>query len=204
MSDASYAAGRSPLEVGVLITLAALGFAGLVGFIAVIDANSASSAFGMGAGAAATVFLTGGTIACALACLRRRKAELPALGGLVAAGLTTDLLVLAVWLEIDNEAYGKIAGVAFVWSFIALLVLGLTLAIGTPDVIGRALYRGAVVAAVCAGLIASWLVATAGSVFDNPVEAVGDEGPLRALGAALVLFAALWFGALATSRLERP
>jgi hypothetical protein len=202
MSDVSFAAGRSPLEIGVLITLVMIGLAGLLGFIAVIDADSAASAFGTAAGTTATVFLTGGTIACALACLKRRRAELAALGALVAAGLAMDLLVLAIWFEIDSEPYGKVTGVAFVWSFFALVVLGLALAVGSPDVISRALYRGTVVAAVCAGLIATWLIATAGSVFD-PVEAIGDEGLLRALGAALVLLAALWFGALAVSRLER-
>jgi len=86
---------------------------------------------------------------------------------------------------------------------------------------------------VVAGLISTWLIATAGSsdvetevqVTDaGTVETVpgetgefeteeigyysyfdiGDDSMLRVLGALLVLIAALWFGALAASRLERP
>ena len=56
------------------------------------------------------------------------------------AGLAIDLLVLAVWLEIDSEAYGKVAGVAFVWTFFGLIALGLTLAVGAPAELARALY----------------------------------------------------------------
>ena len=117
--------------------------------------------------------------------------------------LPIDLLVLALLLEIDNEAYGKVAGIAFVWTFFGLLVLGLTLAVGSSGDLARALYLAAVATTAVAGLISTWLVATAGSVFGDPVEVIGDDGLLRALGAAFVLLAALWFAALAASRLER-
>ena len=232
MSDAAYVTGRSRLEVGVLITLAMLGFAAVVGLIAVIDTDHVATAFGTGLGVACIVFLAGGTIACALGCLRRGRAEIVALGSIVAASLATDLIVLAVWREIDSEAYGKITGVAFVWSFYALVILGLTLAVGTPHNLARLLYLGAVLATVVAGLISTWLIATAGSgdvgtesqLSDTvtpetaPGETgdletvgigysffdIGDDGLLRALGAVFVLLAALWFGALAASRLVRP
>lgn len=217
MSDVSYAAGRSRLEVGVLITLATIGFAAVIGFIAVIDADHVAAGFGTGLGVALVIFLGGGTIACALGCLRRGKAEIVALGSIIASGLAIDMVVLAIWREIDNEAYAKVAGVAFVWSFFALVMLGLTLAVGTPRDLARSLYLGGVVTTVAAGLISTWLIATAsggdvaaGEVGDNggfgglPYGAIGDDELLRALGASLVLLAAFWFGALAASRLERP
>ena len=119
------------------------------------------------------------------------------------AGLAIDLLVLAVWLEIHSEAYGKVAGIAFVWTFFGLIALGLTLAVGAPAELARALYLAALVTIGAAALISTWLVATAGSVVGNPVDVLGDDGLLRALGASFVLLAALWFGALAASRLER-
>ena len=217
MSDVSYAAGRSRLEVGVLITLATIGFATVIGFVAVIDADHVAAGFGTGLGVAFVIFLGGGTIACALGCLRRRKAEIAALGSIIASGLAIDMFVLAIWREIDNEAYAKVAGVAFVWSFFALVILGLTLAVGTPRDLARSLYLGAVVTTVAAGLISTWLIATAGGgdaatgeaggnggFYSDPYGAIGDDQLLRALGASLVLLAAFWFGALAASRLERP
>ena len=217
MSDVSYAAGRSRLEVGVLITLATMALAALLGFIAVIDADEVAAGFGTGLGVAYVIFLGGGTVACALACLRRGKAEIVSLGSIVATGLAIDMLVLAIWREIDNETYAKFAGVLFVWSFFGLIILGLTLAVGTPRDLARSLYLGAVVTTVAAGLTSTWLIATAGGgdfaageVGGNggfgglPYGAIGDDQLLRALGAALVLLAAFWFGALAASRLERP
>jgi hypothetical protein len=210
VSNASFASRRSPLELGALIMLATLGFAAVAGFIAVIDADNVAAAFGTGLGIAFFIFLTGATLATALACLKRGRAEIIALTSIAAAGLAMDMLVLAVWLEIDNEAYAKIAGVAFVWSIYALIALGLTLAVETPRSLARPLYLGAVVFTVVAGLISAWLVVS-GSGEDVvasarpeviPGAVLGDDDLLRALGAALVLLAALWFGALAASRIE--
>jgi hypothetical protein len=210
MSDASYASRRSPLELGALIILATLAFAAVVGFIAVIDAENVAAAFGTGLGIAIFIFLTGATLATALACLKRKRAEIIALVSVAAAGLAMDMLVLAVWLDIDNEAYAKIAGVAFVWSLYALIALGLTIAVETPRNLARPLYLGAVVVTVVAGLISAWLVVS-GSSEDVvasagpeviPGAVLGDDDLLRALGAALVLLAALWFAALAASRIE--
>lgn len=205
---------RSPLEVGALITLGTLGIAGLLGLIAVIDADNVGSAFGLGIGVAFLVFITGATVACALACLKRGRMEIVALGSIFAAGVAIDMFVLAAWQEIDSEAYGKVAGIAFVWSFFALVALGLTLAVGTPAAPARSLYLGSVVATAVAGLISTWLIATAGDgtsiagggdVSLLPGALIGDDELLRALGAAFVLLSVLWFGALAASRIEpRP
>lgn len=209
MSDGSPPA-RSPLEVGVAITLAGLGIAAVVGFIAVFDAGGVTAGFGTGFGISLAILLGGGTLACALACLARGRAELAALGGIVAASLAVDLLVLAVWLDIDDEGYGKLTGFAFVWSFFGLVALGLMLAVGRPaSPLARGLYLGALTAAVLGAVISSALVLSAGDAgvvggATVPFAGAADDQLLRLLGAFLVLNASLWFGALASSRLERP
>jgi hypothetical protein len=199
----------SPLRLGALATFGTLGFAGVVGLIAVFDADSVSAGFGRGLGVTALVFLAGATVACALACLGRGRAQLVSVGGIAAAGLALDLVVLAIWLEIEDEAYAKITGVAFVWGFFALIGLGLTLAVGPLQRPWRYLYDGALVATLAAVLISTWLIATAGrkelggfSAFSLGANTSDDE-LFRVLGAVLVVLAALWFSALAASRLER-
>ncbi len=209
--DEPVTTGSSPLDLGIVVALVTLGFAGVVGLIAVLDADSEAGAMAIGFGVTAAVFFTGGTVACALACLARGRLELASLCALVVAGVAIDLLVLAMLFEIDSEAYGKVAGIAFVWTFFALVVLGLTLAVRTLNPISRALYLGAVVAALLGGVLATVLIATAGG--DGPVvtaaavplDALGDESLLRPLGAALVVLAVLWLAALAAGRLApRP
>jgi hypothetical protein len=189
------------------MTLAALGFAALIGVIAVVDADSSGAAIGIGAGTTVTVFVAGGTIACALACLVRGRSELLALGGIAVSGLAVNLFALAIWREIDDATYGKIAAIAFVWTFFGLLVLGITLAVRPRESLAKALYLGAMVAAGVAGLIASWLIATTGNAV-SPIspfglESISNESLLRPLAAALVLLSTLWFGALAASRLDQ-
>ena len=213
MSDVSYAVGRSPLELGVLVTFATLAVAAVIGLIAVLDTDNVAAGFGAGLGIALAIFLAGATIACALTCLKRRRAEIASLTSIVVSGLALDMLVLAVWLEIDGETYGKTAGIAFAWSFYALVILGLTLAVGIVERLAWSLYLGAVLVTVLAGLISTWLVATGGDSgassedfsdsgpFGIPFTAIGDDDLLRALGAAFVLLAALWFAALAASKL---
>jgi len=208
MSEASVtAADPSPLRIGAFMTFATLGFAALIGLIAVFDASSRGSAVGIGAGIAVMIFIVGGTIACGLACLVRRRSELLALGALAASGLAIDLFSLAIWQEIDDETYGKFAAIAFVWTLVGLLMLGLTLAVRAREQLARALYVGAMIASGVAGLIASWLIATAGGPVGlaSPVglETITDESLLRPLAATLVLLSALWFAALAASRLEQ-
>jgi hypothetical protein len=199
----------SPLRVGTFVTFATFGMAAVIGLIAVFDADSVSSGFGRGLGIAVLVFLAGATTVCALACLTRGRAQLVSVVSIAAAGLALDLLVLAVWLGIDNEAYGKVTGIVFVWGFFALIALGLTLAVNPLERPVRILYGGAVGATILAAVLATWLIATAGEaqVEDLSPFSLGtgtsDDEVLRILGAALVLVAALWFSTLAASRLER-
>jgi hypothetical protein len=200
-----------PLRLGVFVTFATFGFAGVVGLLAVFDADRVSSGFGRGLGVAALVFLAGATVACALACLSRRRAELVSVAGVAAAGVALDLLVLAILFDIEDKTYAKATGVVFVWGFFALLGLGLSLAVGTLDKPERYFYDGAIVATLAAALISTWLIATAGGNASDSGElvyspyglSVGNDELLRVLGAALVVLAALWFSALAASRLER-
>jgi cytosine/uracil/thiamine/allantoin permease len=204
----SAVAERSPVQIGVFMALAALAFAALIGVIAVFDAGKPGAGFGTGAGIAFTIFVVGGTIACALACLVRGRSEILALGALAASGLAIDLVALAVWREIDDETYGKITAVASVWSFFGVVMLGLALAVHPREQLTRALFLGAMIAAAAAALIATWLIATAGGGqlgLSAPLglEPSSEESLLRPLAAALVLLSALWFGALAASRLEQ-
>jgi hypothetical protein len=151
----------------------------------------------------------GGTIACAFACLARRRAEVLALGALVAAAVAVDLAAIAVWLDVDMEAYGKLVGVAFVWTFFALILLGLTLAVQPRDTLARTLFLAATVTGLLGGAIATVLIVSAGesgaevASYPIPIGALGDQSLLRPLGATFVVLAALWLGALAASRVER-
>jgi hypothetical protein len=198
----------SRLDIGVLIVLVAMAIAGVVGLIAVLDANSDVAAVGVGFGVAYVIFLAGGTIACALACLARRRLEALSLGALVASGLGVDLLVLAIWLDIDSEAYVKLAGIAFVATVFGLIVLGLSLACRPRDSLARTLYLGAVGASLVGAALAALLVLTTGGEDFGPTVAavpvpLGNGDLLRPLAATLVVLAALWFAALAASRVER-
>ena len=207
MDDAPQASTPlSRLDLGILITLVSLGIGGLLGLIAVLDAGSDVAAVGKGLGTALIVFQAGATIAAALACLARGRLELLALGGLAAACLAIDLAVLEIWLSIDSETYGKLAGVAYVWTLFALLVLGLVLAAQPRDRLARALHLGAIGASLLGGVIATVLIASAGggdvvpTAAGIPYGAFGNEDLLRPLGGVFVLIATLWFAALATSR----
>jgi hypothetical protein len=201
-------AGRSLLEVGGLVTLAALAVAAIAGVIAVFERDSSAAGFGIGLGIGVLIFLFGATVACALACLIRGRVEYPALGALVAACLSLDLIVLAIWLDIDNEAYGKTAGIVAIWSLFGLVLLGLTLAVANPQRLALAMYVGAVSASAVGALLSTVLVLRSGDEA-TPETApvigtlpVGDDGMLQVVGAMLVLLAAFWFGALAASRLQ--
>jgi hypothetical protein len=211
VTDAARAESHSLLELGGLITLAALAFAAVAGVFAVIDTDSRPAGFGIGLGIALLIFLAGATIAAALACLARHRMEPLGLVAIFAACVFVDLVVLAIWLDIDSEAYAKTAGVAFVWSLFALVILTLGLAVAAPERVALALRTAAVTAAVAAGLISTWLVVSAsgdetvgvageGGGFVDALP-IGNDALLQVLGAMLVLLAAFWFGALAASRL---
>src|SRR5262245_21938526 len=193
-----------------MVVLVSMAVAALIGLIAVFDADTDIGAAATGFGIALLIFETGATIACALACLVRGRLEALSLGALVAAGVAVDLFALAIWLEIDSEAYGKVTGVAFVWSLFGLVILGLSLAVQPRDALARWLYLGAIGASLLAGVFATVLIVDAGGsgVGFSPSEPVpiapfGNESVLRPLGAVLVVLAALWFGALAASRVAR-
>ena len=200
----------SRLDIGIMVVLVSTALAGLIGLIAVFDADSDIGAAGTGFGIALLIFETGATVVCALACLVRGRLGALSIGALVAAGLAVDLFALAIWREIDSEAYGKVTGVAFAWALFSLIILGLSLAVQPRDALARWLYVGAIGASLLAGLFATVLIVDAGgngvvaSAGPVPVEHFGNESVLRPLGAALVVLAALWFGALAASRVERP
>src|SRR5262249_42905679 len=100
MEAAEPRAPLSRLHLGILLTLVFVGIAGVLGLIAVLDAGSRVTAVGKGLGTTIVIFQTGATIAVALACLARRRAEALALGGLVAAGVALDLAVLDIWLGV--------------------------------------------------------------------------------------------------------
>src|SRR5262245_5460589 len=175
----------------------------------VLDADNRFSAFGTCVGITILIFLSGATIACALACLARGRLEVISVAGLVAVGLFMDLLVLAIWLDIGDESYGKLVGVAGIWSFYLLLTLGLSLAAQPRDPLGRWLYLAAIGASLLGGILGTVLVLDAGGDGFAPttslfgVESLANESVLRPLGAVLVVNAALWFAALAASRAER-
>jgi hypothetical protein len=198
----------SRLDIGMLIVLVSMAIAGVVGLIAVLSADSDIAAVGVGFGVAYVIFVAGGTIACALACLVRGRLEALSLGALAATGLAVDLLAIAIWLDIDSEAYAKLIGIAFVISVFGLIVLGLTLACQPGDSLARALYFAAVGASLLGAAIATFLVLDTGTddfvPTASPVPApFGNGDLLRTLAATLVVLAALWFGALAASRVER-
>jgi hypothetical protein len=106
-------------------------------------------------------------------------------------------------------AYVKLRGVAGAWTLFALHIRGLTLAAQPRDPLGQWLYLGAVAASALAGILASVLILDAGDDFGAPttvfnIGSFGNESVLRPLAAVLVVNAALWFGALAATRVEKP
>src|SRR5262249_26949871 len=128
--------------------------------------------------------------------------------GLVAVGLSIDLFILAICFGIQSEWYGKLVGVAAVWAFFALLILGLILAAQPRDLFARALHVGAIVASLLGGVFASVLIIAAGGNMVSSASAFGigsftTESVLRPLAAVLVVNATLWLAALATTRVEK-
>ena len=184
-----------------------MAIAGVVGLIAVLDADNGYSALGIGFGIAWTIFLSGGTIACALACLARGRLAALSLGTLVAAGgrrpsRSGDLA------RHRGRDVRQARRDAFVGALFGLIVLGLTLACQPRDALARYLYRrGRCIASRRRAprgphphdrwrrLQARGVRPARGLRFGNDL--------VRPLAAVLVVLAALWFAALATSRVER-
>jgi hypothetical protein len=207
-------ATRSPLATGSLVALTTLGLAAVLGVVAVLDQGGEAAAFGTGFGIAVVVFLSGATVVVGLACLARGRAELVALVGVAVAGVALDLVVLAVWREIEDETYAKIALTAGAWTFYTLIALGLALAVDARGRLSRALYLSAVGATLVAALVSTYLIATANdqqpvsddfsddSLYTFGVD-IGQNDLLRVLGLTFVLIATFWFGTIAAQRLER-
>jgi hypothetical protein len=199
----------TPLDVGILVVLVAMAVAGVAGLIAVLTEDNDVSAFGTGFGVVWSIVVSGATMACALATLSRGRLVALSLGALVAAGLAVDLLVLAIWLDIDSQTYGKLVGIALVGALFGLVILGLTLACRPRDAIATWLYFAAVGASLLAVAIAWILILTTGdedftpSAFGSVVPFDAASDLLRPLAAVLVVLAALWFAALAASRVQR-
>ena len=197
------------LELGMVIVLVSMAIAGVVGLIAVLAEDNDVASLGVGFGVAWSILLSGATIAAALACLARGRLEALSLGALVAAGLALDLLVLAIWLDIGSEWYGKLVGIAFVGAFFGLVILGLSLACQPRDALGRYLYLAAVGASLLGAFVSWLLILTTGSddfaptVLGQPVGFDVGSDFIRPLAAILVVLSALWFAALAASRVER-
>jgi len=152
----------TPLDVGILVVLVAMAVAGVAGLIAVLTEDNDLSAFGTGFGVVWSIVVSGATMACALATLSRGRLVALSLGALVAAGLAVDLLVLAIWLDIDSQTYGKLVGIALVGALVGLVILGLTLACRPRDAIATWLYFAAVGASLLAVAIAWILILTTG------------------------------------------
>jgi hypothetical protein len=197
------------LDVGIFVVLVAMAVAGIAGLIAVLTEDNDLSALGTSFGVVWSIAVSGATMACALATLARGRVEALSLGALVAAGLAVDLLVLAIWLDIDSQAYGKLVGIALVGALFGLVILGLTLACRPRDAIATWLYFATVGASLLAVAIAWILILTTGdedftpSAFGSVVPFDTASDLLRPLAAVLVVLAALWFAALAASRAER-
>ena len=203
---------RSALELGSLVALVTFGLAAVLGAIAVLDADHVASGFGIGLGVAFLVFAAGATVVCALACLARGKAELLALASVIVAGVALDLLVLAIWRDIDSETYGKVVGIGLVWSFSRTAGV-------RADARGEQPGQGS-----HAGRSSGLSGRSPGrpdldvSHRDRgrhhrrsgrhdhdrrvPVSSSDDE-LLRVLGLAFVLIATFWFGAIAAHRYEQ-
>ena len=124
------------------------------------------------------------------------------------SGLALDLLVLAIWRDIDNETYAKVAGIASVWTFFALIALGLTLAVDARrTALADPVPRAVAVDHLSPGLISTYLIVTAGG--DNPSDEFTVGGArgltvrsratttlLRVLGVVVSsLVACFWFAA---------
>ena len=199
----------TPLDLGMLVVLVAMAVAGVAGLIAVLTEGNDLSALGTGFGIVWSIVVSGATMACALATLARGRLQALSLGALVAAGLAVDLLVLAIWLDIDSQTYGKLVGIALVGALFGLVILGLTLACRPRDAIATWLYFAAVGASLLAVAIAWILILTTGdedfapSAFGSVVPFDAASDLLKPLAAVLVVLAALWFAARAASRVER-
>ena len=196
----------SPLRLGALATLGGLALAAVAAVATMIDQDPAAAAAGLGVVLAFFTFAAGAALVCALACLARARLELVALLTTVVASVALDLVSVAVWLDIDSDAYGKAAGVAFVWTLVAFLVLALQLAASRRGRVAGLLFAATALAYAVVGVLATDLVLRGEDAVDNPVGVFGEGASgaeLRLLGAAFALAACGWLATIAAGRLER-
>ena len=121
----------------------------------------------------------------------RTPLEIGVTFALAALGVAALVGLVAVFdAENVTAGFGRGFGIAF-----AILLAGGTIAAGVACLARRR-----------ADTVALAAIAAAGLAVGTPVPFTGaaDDELLRLLGASLVLLAALWFGTLAASRLERP
>lgn len=195
----------SPLRLGALAALAALAVAGVVAVVAVVDADAAVTAVGQGVGIGVVTFATGALLVCALACLARGTLELVSLLAVAVAGVTLDLVAIALWRDVQTDAYGKVVGVGFAWALVLFLVLALALAASRRGRISSALFVLTALAYAAVGVMLTDLVLRGENALGNPFGLLGEgvgSAELRVLGAAFAIGAAGWLATLVTSRLE--
>ena len=117
----------------------------------------------------------------------RTPLEIGVTFALAALGVAALVGLVAVF---DAESVTSGFGNAF-----AILLAGGTIAAGVACLARRRAETVALAAIAAAGLAVATPV---------PLTGAADDELLRLLGASLVLLAALWFGTLTASRLERP
>jgi hypothetical protein len=196
----------SPVQLGALAALGSLVVAAGATLISVVTEDSAAASVGQSVTIAFAVFATGAAIVCALACLARGALELISLVAVVVAGVGLDLIAVGVWLDVDSDTYGKIAGTTLVWALVLFLVLSLVLAAGPLGRWSRPLFVGSSAAFAVVGILSTDLIFRGEEAIDNPLGTLSDDVSgveLRVLGAAAILGASCWLGTLAAERLER-
>lgn len=196
---------QSPLRLGAVAALAALALAVLVAVVAIVDADAAVTAVGQGVGIGVVTFATGALLVCALACLARGTLELVSLLAVAVAGLTLDLVAVAVWRDVQADAYGKIVGVGFAWALVLFLVLALALAAPSRGRISSVLFLLTGLAYAALGVMLTDLVLRGDDALGNPFGLLGEgvgSAELRVLGAAFAVGATGWLATLVTGRLE--
>ncbi len=199
-------AGMSPLRLGALATLTGLAVATAFALISIVDADAAAGAVAQGVGIGVITFAAGAVFVCALACLARRTLELVSLVAIVVAAIALDLAVIGVWLDVQNDAYGKVVGVAFVWTLVLFFVLALVLAASEQGRVSRVLFAVTALAYAAVGVLLSDLVLRGEDAVEDPFGLLGNgigSAELRLLGAAFVIGAASWLATVTTARLQR-
>jgi hypothetical protein len=194
------------LRIGGLVALVTLAVAAAAAIAEIVSVDQSITAVGQGVLVAFVIFAVGATFATGLGTLRRRLHEVASLVAIAAAGLGLDLIVLAIWLDVEDETYGKITITMLLWAFLLFLVLALALATHGRGGVTRPLFLVTAAFAAVAGIALTHLIIDGRNAIDNPFSVLDtdlDGAELRLIGAALVVFSAGWFATLAASRLAR-